>query len=269
MAITAPPNCAVRNRDENRAQNTWRTPESGVSLSQFYWRTRTIHQNAGVSRRKLATAFARSIPVIPVLLEETPLPEKSQLSENIQKLSSQMGVRIRSSSFDRDVETLENFITILIDQRNFNFSRQSFEERPLRAFDIFLCHNSQDKQFGKEIAEQLITRGFRPWLDEWELQPGRRWQKTLENEIDNIRTAAIFVGESGFGPWQNLEMDSFLHAFVERQCPIIPVLLKTCQITPKLPTLLRSLTWVDFRKSEPDPMAQLVWGISGERPMPK
>jgi hypothetical protein len=23
-------------------------------LSQFYWRTRTIHQNAGVSRRKLA-----------------------------------------------------------------------------------------------------------------------------------------------------------------------------------------------------------------------
>ena len=54
MAITAPPNCAVRNRDENRAQNTWRTPESGVSLSQFYWRTRTIHQNAGVSRRKLA-----------------------------------------------------------------------------------------------------------------------------------------------------------------------------------------------------------------------
>lgn len=56
MAITAPPNCAVRNRDENRAQNTWRTPESGVSLSQFYWRTRTIHQNAGVSRRKLARA---------------------------------------------------------------------------------------------------------------------------------------------------------------------------------------------------------------------
>ena len=51
MAITAPPNCAVKNRDENRAQNTWRMPESGVSLSHFYWRTRTIHQNAGVSRR--------------------------------------------------------------------------------------------------------------------------------------------------------------------------------------------------------------------------
>lgn len=59
MAITAPPNCAVQNRDENRAQNTWRTPESGVSLSHFYWRTRTIHQNAGVSRRKLTKAHLR------------------------------------------------------------------------------------------------------------------------------------------------------------------------------------------------------------------
>jgi hypothetical protein len=58
MPITAPPNCAVRNRDENRAQNTWRTPESGVSLSQFYWRTRAIHQNAGVSRQKLARVLA-------------------------------------------------------------------------------------------------------------------------------------------------------------------------------------------------------------------
>jgi hypothetical protein len=93
--------------------------------------------------------------------------------------------------------------------------------------------------------------------------------KALEDAIDNIRTAAIFVGESGFGPWQNLEKDAFLHAFVERQCPIIPVLLKTCQITPKLPTFLRGFIWVDFRKSVPDPMAQLVWGISGERPMPK
>ena len=55
MAITAPPNAAVRNLNENRAKNTSRMPGSGVSLSQFYWLTRTIHQNVGVSRRKLAT----------------------------------------------------------------------------------------------------------------------------------------------------------------------------------------------------------------------
>jgi hypothetical protein len=25
------------------------------------------------------------------------------------------------------------------------------------------------------------------------------------------------------------------------------------------------MTWVDFRKRDPDPMEQLIWGITGER----
>jgi hypothetical protein len=25
------------------------------------------------------------------------------------------------------------------------------------------------------------------------------------------------------------------------------------------------MTWVDFRKDDPDPMEQLVWGITGKR----
>jgi hypothetical protein len=32
-----------------------------------------------------------------------------------------------------------------------------------------------------------------------------------------------------------------------------------------VPPFLKSLTWVDFRKAEPDPVEQLVWGITGER----
>jgi len=26
------------------------------------------------------------------------------------------------------------------------------------------------------------------------------------------------------------------------------------------------MTWVDFRKQEPDPMQRLLWGITGRRP---
>jgi 2-methylcitrate dehydratase PrpD len=102
MAITAPPNCAVRNRDENRAQNTWRTPESGVSLSQFYWRTRTIHQNAGVSRRKLAkqcvfdwygvTLAGSNEPVARILGEE--------IATSGQGSSSIVGFNLRCSPVD-------------------------------------------------------------------------------------------------------------------------------------------------------------------------
>ncbi len=35
-------------------------------------------------------------------------------------------------------------------------------------FDVFLCHNSQDKPEVKKIAWQLQQQGLKPWLDEWE-----------------------------------------------------------------------------------------------------
>lgn len=133
--------------------------------------------------------------------------------------------------------------------------------------DVFLCHNSQDKRAVKEIAERLKARGIRPWLDEWQLRPGLPWQRALEKQIRAIGSAAVFVGESGFGPWHNLELEGFLRQFVKRSCPVIPVILSTCPKRPELPVFLEGMTWVDFRKQDPDPLKQLIWGITGKQPV--
>ncbi len=141
------------------------------------------------------------------------------------------------------------------------------EGQPLEgAYDVFLCHNSADKDAVKEIGRELRVRGLRPWLDEWELQPGLPWQRELERRIKTIRSAAVLVGESGFGPWQSEELESFLQQFVKRRCPVIPVILPECATVPELPSFLTNRTWVDFRKRDPDPWDALVWGITGERP---
>ena len=47
---------------------------------------------------------------------------------------------------------------------------------------------------------------------------------------------------------------------------MIPVVLETCGEEPALPVFLKGMTWVDFRQRQPDPLAQLIWGITGERP---
>ena len=132
-------------------------------------------------------------------------------------------------------------------------------------FDVFLCHNKADKFEVKKIGEQLKERGILPWLDEWELRPGLPWQHLLEEQIEQIKSAAVFVGEDGIGPWQRQEMDAFLREFANRGCPVIPVLLNYAPSEPKLPLFLRGITWVDFRKQEPNPLRQLIWGITGER----
>jgi GTPase SAR1 family protein len=131
-------------------------------------------------------------------------------------------------------------------------------------FDVFLCHNWVDKPAVRMLAQDLRARGVRPWLDENELRPGLPWQQVLEEQIQNIPAAIVVVG-SQVGPWQDQELGAFLRQFVRRRCPVIPVLLPGAD-PPTLPTLLDGMTWVDLGATIPDPLDQLVWGITGRRP---
>ncbi|MDX2043742.1 MAG: toll/interleukin-1 receptor domain-containing protein [Acidobacteriota bacterium] len=133
-------------------------------------------------------------------------------------------------------------------------------------YDVFLCHNNKDKPEVKAIGQKLKEFGILPWLDEWELRPGIDWQQQLEAQIETIRSAAVFVGADGLGPWQDQEQRAFIRQIVKRNCPVIPVILLGCANVPKLPVLLEGNVWVDFRESNPDPIKQLVYGITGQRP---
>jgi GUN4-like/TIR domain len=133
-------------------------------------------------------------------------------------------------------------------------------------FDVFLCHNKKDALEVKKIGEQLKQQGLHPWLDEWELTPGFPWQRQLEKQIGDIKSAAVFIGSSGLGPWQEMEIDAFLREFVKRQSPVIPVLLPNAPEKPELPFFLVGNMWVDFRQQEPEPMGRLIWGITGIKP---
>ncbi|WP_414585956.1 toll/interleukin-1 receptor domain-containing protein [Scytonema sp. PCC 10023] len=138
-------------------------------------------------------------------------------------------------------------------------------------FDVFLCHNSEDKEAVIKIAEQLNDEyNIEPWLDVWELRPGFPWQPELEKQIEHIKSAAVFVGNSGIGPWQEDEIYGFLREFKRRKCPVIPVLLSDAPQKPILPVFLQGITWVDFREQTrvyTPAMDQLIWGITGKKPV--
>jgi hypothetical protein len=113
-------------------------------------------------------------------------------------------------------------------------------------FDVFLCHNSEDKPAVMEIAQQLRQNGLNPWLDLWELRPGSIWQFVLEQQIENIGAAAVFVGRQGLGPWQEQEIYAFLQEFMRRKCPVIPVLLSDAPQQPKLANFFAIATGLIF-----------------------
>jgi len=122
-----------------------------------------------------------------------------------------------------------------------------------------------DKPAVREIAQMLVRVGIKPWLDEVEIRPGTSWQTALGQQIESIKSAAVFVGESGFGPWQNQEIQALLNQFVKRECPVIPVVLSSAKTTPNLPWTLANLHRVDFR-TDLQPLKQLILGITGQKP---
>lgn len=133
-------------------------------------------------------------------------------------------------------------------------------------FDVFLCHNSADKAEVHRVARQLRGRGLRPWLDRVDLRPGVDIAADLQAQISSIKAAAVFIGASGIGPWQRIEIHALLAECVRRGCRLIPVLLPGCPPQPSLPPFLNSHHHVDLRRRDPDPIALLCWGITGRRP---
>ena len=135
-------------------------------------------------------------------------------------------------------------------------------------FDVFLSHNGKDKPAVKNIGEALKARGLKPWLDEWELVPGRPWQEALERIILTVRSSAVFVGHDGLGPWEIPEMRASLSECVRRGLPVIPVLLPGASAQPTLPLFLTQYTWVDLRGGvTEDVLDRLEWGITGVKPV--
>ncbi len=129
-------------------------------------------------------------------------------------------------------------------------------------YDIFFCHNGADKATVKRIGEHLQAYSLLPWLDEWELPPGQPWQPLVEQQLMQSKMMAFFVGANGTGTWQEQE----LYMFMNLKRPVILVFLPDAPRNVRYPGFLSTATWVDFRKNDPDPIEQMVWGITGQHP---
>ncbi|MGW6401868.1 TIR domain-containing protein [Streptomyces sp. NPDC055134] len=137
------------------------------------------------------------------------------------------------------------------------------EKRQL--YDVFISYSRQDEELAVLLAQRLREHGIRPWIDLWETSPGTPWVSAIQEQLETMPCAAVLVGPSGVGPWQQGEVWFVLQEFLGRRCPLIPVLLKGGTL-PVMPPLLRNLQTVDFNRELPDPMHLLLWGITGIRP---
>lgn len=124
--------------------------------------------------------------------------------------------------------------------------------------DLLLCHNSADKPEVRELNESLKKSGVQTWIDEDDLDPGAVWQDAIQAIIPKVKAAGACVGNSGFGPWQRMEIKGLLSEFVEHGVRVIPIILPSAGQVPELPLFLRQFTWLDLRHDKARHIERLV-----------
>ena len=135
-------------------------------------------------------------------------------------------------------------------------------------FDVFLAHNSKNKVEVEKVSDRLKTRGLNPWLDKEQIPPGRWFQDVIQNVIPSVKSVAVFIGEDGIGKWQAVELRAFLSECLERDLPVIPILLPGVTTLPKNLLFLQELNYVKFDTlNDDEALGRLIWGITGERPI--
>lgn len=148
-------------------------------------------------------------------------------------------------------------------------SKQSIQQKANEEiFDVFLAHNNNDKALIELIAKELRYRDIKPWLDNEQIRPGRWFQGEIQDAIRQVKSAAIFIGTNGLGKWQEVELRTLISICVEKDIPVIPVLLPGVSNLPPELLFLREMNWVKFSDSIYDKNAidKLEWGITGKKP---
>jgi hypothetical protein len=100
------------------------------------------------------------------------------------------------------------------------------------------------------------------------LPPGRQFMREIQRVFFSVQSVAIFIGENGVGPWEDLEIQAAIQMFVNRGAPVIPVMLPGVKHKVDVPLILREFVMVSFENGTDDVMAldQLEWGITGVQP---
>ncbi|PSR18601.1 hypothetical protein C8255_06555 [filamentous cyanobacterium CCP3] len=134
-----------------------------------------------------------------------------------------------------------------------------------KEFDVFLAHNSIDKPSIRHISNKLKDKGLKPWLDEEQILPGTFFQDAIQQAINQVKSAAIFISPNELGKWQLLELRAFISILVEKDIPVIPVLLPGKSEIPGNLFFLQQLNWVAFSEIEDEEaFRRLIQGITGQ-----
>lgn len=109
---------------------------------------------------------------------------------------------------------------------------------------IFLSHNREDKEFVRQLAQDLHRAGITAWLDEAEIKPGDSIIDKIEEGLKGSKYLAVILSPTSVNSsWVKRELRTILHQQITlNNKVVIPLLYKHCEI----PQFLIDILYIDF-----------------------
>jgi hypothetical protein len=117
-------------------------------------------------------------------------------------------------------------------------------QRPMK---IFLCHASADKPEVRRLYRYLRSKGLDPWLDEYKLLAGQKWQEEIPKALYSSDAIIIVLSRNSITKEGYVQkeikfaLDKALE-IPEGRIYIIPARLEECEV----PESLKGYEWVDL-----------------------
>jgi len=115
------------------------------------------------------------------------------------------------------------------------------QKRQSSNYDVYISYDEADEIEVMGIGEKLKAQGLLPWFDLLETRPGTPEMRQQEEQVLNIPISTVFVGQNKMIGKQQLQMYSFIGQFIERNLPVIPVILTNAPQDLRLHLILETL----------------------------
>ena len=95
---------------------------------------------------------------------------------------------------------------------------------------IFLSHNREDKEFVRQLGQDLRRAGITAWLDEAEIKPGDSIIDKIEEGLKGSKHLAVILSpDSVNSSWVKKELRALLYQQITlNNKTVIPLLYKKC-----------------------------------------
>lgn len=127
-----------------------------------------------------------------------------------------------------------------------------------KKYDLFLCHNSLDKQWVQKLAESIENevydnRNLTVFFDDWDVIPGENLVLKLEHAMQQSRFVGVVLSANSIdAEWPTMEWTMAVYNDPSgRKGFVIPIWLGNCEIpiSLKIRNVLYCRTDIEFKKS--------------------